>query len=234
MSGASAASGRGWPKAVVFDLDGTLVDSAPDIARACNAAFAPLGVPPFPLDDVKAMIGGGSAVLIERAIRAAGLPVTPERHADVLGRFMGVYREVSAEGRGLYPGAIETLVRLKAAGFVIALCTNKPAPVTTIAVQALGLGPHLDVVRGATDDVPKKPDPAMLNACCRALDVHPSEAVMVGDSGADNGAARAAGSAIVLVDFGYAKSPVASLGPDAVISRLADLPAAIDRLARAR
>lgn len=234
MSASDTGRARIWPKAVVFDLDGTLVDSAPDIARACNAAFAPLGVPPFPLDDVKAMIGGGSAVLIERAIRAAGLPVTPERHAEVLGRFMCVYCDVSAEGRGLYPGAIETLARLKSDGVATALCTNKPAAVTSIAVAALGLGPHLDFVLGATDDVPKKPDPAMLNACCRALGVHPREAVMVGDSGADNGAARAAGAAIVLVDFGYAKSPVASLGPDAVISHLATLPAALARLAGAR
>jgi phosphoglycolate phosphatase len=223
-----------WPKAVVFDLDGTLVDSAPDIAAAMNSAFAPLGVPPFPVDDVKAMIGGGSAMLIERAVKAAGLPLTPESHADILGRFMAVYKDVSALGRGLYPGAIELLTGLRARGIKTALCTNKPAPVTTIAVTALGLGPHLDYVLGASDRIAKKPDAAMLHDCCRAVNVHPRDAVMVGDSGADNGAARAAGCKIVLVDFGYSKVPVASMGPDAVISHLSELPAAIERLAKTR
>lgn len=223
-----------WPKAVIFDLDGTLVDSARDIAEATNTAFAPLGVPPFPIDDVKAMIGGGSAVLIERAVKAAGLPLTPETHAEILGRFMGIYKEVSALGRGIYPGAIELLAGLKARGIKTAICTNKPAPVTDIAVRALGLLPHLDYVLGASDRIAKKPDGAMLHDCCRAVGVQARQTIMVGDSGADNGAARAAGCKIVLVDFGYSKVPVASMGPDAVISHLSDLPGAIQRLAAAR
>jgi phosphoglycolate phosphatase len=223
-----------FPQAVIFDLDGTLVDSAGDIAEAMNTAFSSLGVPPFPVDDVKAMIGGGSAVLIERAVKAAGLPFTPESHAEILGRFMSVYKDVSALGRGLYPGALEVLAGLKARGIKTALCTNKPAPVTEIAVKALGLAPHLDYVLGASDAIAKKPAGDMVHDCCRAVGVHPREAVMVGDSGADNGAARAAGCKIVLVDFGYSKVPVATMGPDAIISHLHDLPDALRRLAAAR
>ncbi len=223
-----------WPKAIIFDLDGTLVDSAPDIAYAANSAFAPLGVPPFPIDDIKAMIGGGSAVLIQRAVAAAGLPATPESHAEILARFMITYKEASALGRGLYAGAVALLETLRSRGVKTAVCTNKPAPVTTIAIAALGLAPHLDYVLGASDRLAKKPDAAMLHDCCQALGVHPREAVMVGDSGADNGAARAAGCPIVLVDFGFSKVPVASMGPDAVISHLRDLPAVLDRLALSR
>jgi phosphoglycolate phosphatase len=218
-------------KAVIFDLDGTLVDSAPDIVEAANTAFAPLGVPPFLLDDMKAMIEAGSAVLIERVVKAAGLPFTPETRAETLGRFMGTYKEVSALGRGLYPGAIDLLTHLRASGIKTALCTNKAGPVTTIAVKALGLERHLGYVLGASDRIAKKPAAAMLHDCCSALGVHPREAVMVGDSGADNGAARAAGCSIVLVAFGYSKVPVASMEPDAVISHLSELPAALQRLA---
>ena len=109
-------------KAVIFDLDGTLVDSAPDIVEAANTSFAPLGVPPFLLDDMKAMIEAGSAVLIERVVKAAGLAFTPESRAETLGRFMGAYKEVSALGRGLYPGAIDLLTRLDA---LAAFCSDQ-------------------------------------------------------------------------------------------------------------
>jgi phosphoglycolate phosphatase len=223
-----------WPKAVVFDLDGTLVDSAPDIAIAANTAFAPLGVKTFTAADIHEMIGGGSAVLIERAIKAAGLPLTRERHAEVLARFMAAYRDVSAQGRGLFPGVLDLLETMRRAGVRTALCTNKPADVTAIAVKALGLAPLMDHVLGATDSIPKKPAPDMVVACCRALAVHPREAVMIGDSGADAGAARAAGAALVLVDFGYSKVAVGTLGADAIISGLGDLPAVLSRITAGR
>ena len=103
---------------------------------------------------------------------------------------------------------------------------------TEIAVRALGLTPWLDHVVGAHDHIPKKPAPDMLLACCHAFDVHPRDVVMVGDSGADAGAARAAGAALVLVDFGYSKAPVSTLGADAVVSHLADVPRVLARLGR--
>lgn len=212
------------PAAVVFDLDGTLVDSAADITIALNDAFRPLGVPSFSDSDVKEMIGGGSLVLIEKAAKRAGLPLDAAGKADIVERFMDVYRQVSSEGRGLYPGASELLDTLRRAGIGTAICTNKPAPVTEIAVKALGLTPLVDWVIGAREDVPKKPAPDMLLACCTALGVAPAATIMVGDSGADRGAATAAGMPCVLVDFGYAKGPVADLKPEAIVSHLLHIP----------
>lgn len=217
-------------KSVVFDLDGTLVDSAGDIAAALNGAFAPRGIPAFAVDDVKMMIGGGSAVLVEKAANAAGLALDASGKAELLAEFMTVYKTVSAEGRGLFPGALELLVSLKAQGVHVALCTNKPEPVTRIAVKALGIGPYLDVVIGGRDDMPKKPQPHMLEACLKPFGIAVTEAVMVGDSGADHGAARAAGTSIVMVDFGYSKVPVHALEPDAIVSHLSEIPAALARI----
>lgn len=217
-------------KSVVFDLDGTLVDSAGDIAAALNAAMALHGIPAFAIDDVKMMIGGGSAVLIEKAAIAAGLPLDADGKSALLAEFMTVYKTVSAEGRGLYPGAIELLKLLKEQGMHVALCTNKPDPVTHVAVKALGIGPYLDFIIGARDEMPKKPYPDMLHACLQPFGIDAAHAVMVGDSGADHGAARAAGTAIVMVDFGYSKVPVHSLEPDAVVSHLSEIPAAMARM----
>lgn len=221
---------QGRFKAVVFDLDGTLVDSAADIAEALNDAFGRRGIPAFPIDDVKAMIGGGSAVLVEKAAIAAGLAIDAAGEAALLAEFMTVYKTVSAEGRGLYPGALELLDHLKSGGVHVALCTNKPEPVTHIAVKALGIGPYLDVVVGGRDDMPKKPQPHMLRACLSPFGIDVAAAVMVGDSGADHGAARAAGTSIVMVDFGYSKVPVHSLEPDAVVSHLREIPAVLEKI----
>jgi phosphoglycolate phosphatase len=214
-----------YPKAVIFDLDGTLVDSVGDIAEALNAAVAPVAGGSFDPDDVKQMIGGGSLVLIRKALDSRGVTLSEQEWTTTLGRFMHAYSEVSALGRGLYPGALDLLDGLRARGVKLALCTNKPAPVTKIAVDALKLTPFLDVVIGAREDVAKKPDPAMIRACLDPLGISSNHAVMVGDSAADHGAGRAAGTSVVLVDFGYSKVPVHTLKPDVVVSRLLDIPA---------
>jgi phosphoglycolate phosphatase len=223
---------RRYPTAVVFDLDGTLVDSAADIARAINAGFAPLGVAPFAPQAVIAMIGGGAAVAIQRAAEIAGVRLSDGDRAAVTERFFATYAQVSAEGNGLYPGAMDMLAELRGAGVRTAICTNKAERIAHIAVRALGLTAHMDTVVGARDDMPKKPEPHMLRACLEPHGIDPTAAVMVGDSAADLGAARAAGSRVVLVDFGYSKVPVSELGPDAVIGHLSELPDTLHRLHR--
>ena len=138
-----------WPRAVVFDLDGTLVDSAPEIARALNAAFAPLGTKPFPVAAVHGFIGAGAPVAIKRAAAAAGVALAPAEIEPIMVRFFAAYREVSAEGRGLYPGAHELLAGLRAQGCRLGLCTNKAEDVNVIAVRALGIEGYFGAIAGA-------------------------------------------------------------------------------------
>lgn len=217
------------PRAVVFDLDGTLVDSAPDITLALNAAFRQHGAA-FSICDVKSMIGKGADVTISRAMAAADIRETATLHRALYAAFMAAYREVSAAGRGLFPGAVDVLEGLRRDGFKLGLCTNKAQDVTDIAVSALGIGPLLDVIVGAVEDRPKKPHPAMLEKVLADLGAPVSRAVMVGDSAADVGVARAAGCPIVLVSFGYTSVPVAQLAGDAVVDHLSAIPRTVERL----
>ena len=209
-----------YPRAIVFDLDGTLVDSAADIAEALNVAVAPVAGGTFDLDDVKQMIGGGSLVLIRKALDSRGVTLGDADWAATLRRFMAAYSDVSALGRGLSPGAVDLLDHLHAAGCCIGLCTNKPEAVTHIAVKALGLADRMHAVIGAREDVPKKPDPAMLHIVLGQMGVPVCNAVMIGDSAADIGAAKAAGMRSVVLRHGYSKAPVETLGADVVVDDL--------------
>jgi phosphoglycolate phosphatase len=219
-----------WPRAVVFDLDGTLVDSAPDIADALNDARATIGGKPFPVEKVHEFIGGGSAVTIRRALVADGIALAPVQETALLEHFIVVYSRISAEGRGLYDGAHDLLAGLKANGSALGLCTNKPEPVTRIAVDALRITPYFGSIVGARDDLPKKPDPAMLRLVLDQLGVLPRDAVMIGDSAADVGVARALGVPVLVSANGYTKTPPHQLGADAVFERLADIPRLIGGL----
>lgn len=232
---AATLDGSGWPRAIVFDLDGTLVDSAPDIQLAINATFGPFGVPPFDLTAVKSMIGGGARAAIGRAAALAGLSLSEADTDEALSRFYPIYGEASSAGRGLYPGAMELLSVLTRQGVPLGLCTNKAEPITAIALDALGIRGFFRTVVGARDDMPKKPDPTMLRAAFipLATGVEACDVLMIGDTAADIGAARAAGCRSIAISHGYSRVPPAELGADAIVECLADIPAAIARLVRA-
>ncbi len=216
-----------WPRAAVFDLDGTLVDSAPDIALALNTALKPHGAKPFASVDVIKLIGGGAMAAIDKALVVASLEADPDMRALILKTFMAAYIDVSAQGRGLFPGAQELLGELNAGGVVCGICTNKAEDVAAVALKALGIDHHFKSVVGASVRLAKKPDAAMLLHNMLELGVTPRETVMIGDSPADYGVARAAGVPVILVDFGYTHTPVSELGADAVVSHLREIPAAL-------
>lgn len=219
-----------FPKAVVFDLDGTLVDSAPDIARALAAGFAGFDAPEASVADIHRLIGAGAGVLIDKFIVEHRIVLPPGGRATVVQRFFAKYREVSAEGNGLFPGAKPLLSTLRAKGIRTSICTNKAEDVALIAVRALGLADLVDVTVGARDDRPKKPAPDMVQACIAPYGVAPHEAVMVGDSRTDRDAARNAGLAVILTNFGYSPTPVADLAPDAIVAHLDDVLAHLPRV----
>ena len=222
MSNATGPKADGL-KAVVFDLDGTLVDSAPDIARALNMTFEPMGAKPFATAHVHNLIGDGAVAAIKRGIVASGLDLSETEERDALRRFYIAYTEVSEDGRGLYPGAHELLGSLQARGIPLAICTNKAEPVAHVALRALGIAHYFGSIVGARDMLAKKPDAAMVLAALGPYAVVPHRAVMVGDSPADYGAGRAAGTKVAMVDFGYSRIPVRELGADVVVSSLAEL-----------
>lgn len=217
------SSGKFRPKAIVFDLDGTLVDSAPEIATALNSAMAEIGQPPFPLTEVQTFIGGGASVALKRALAARGTSIDDATFDAMMTSFYKVYAEVSGAGNGLYPGVKETLGELQRRGMPLGVCTNKAEHITAIALRALGIAPFFASVVGARDDLPRKPAPDMLMAVLAKLGTRPADALVVGDSRSDVGAARAAGCPVIAVSYGYAHGPVADLRADLVIDTMKDL-----------
>lgn len=227
-------STTGWPRAIVFDLDGTLVDSAPDIQLAINAAFGPLGIAPFDLTTVKSLIGGGAPAAIARAAAMAGLTLAAADEKLTLDRFYAVYAEASAAGRGLYPGAHELLDHLSGRRIPLGLCTNKSQPIAEIALRALRIERYFGSVIGARDDLPKKPDPTALLAALSPLGIPAADALMIGDTAADIGAAKAAGCRSIAIGHGYSRVPVLDLGADAVVADLTSLIGTIARMTPAQ
>ena len=219
------------PSAILFDLDGTLLDTAGDIALALSRAFADHGHPAPPPAAVRQMIGKGAPVLVERAVAAQGLGLAPAGRAALLERFFHHYgrlQELDECAAQPYPGAREALVALHAAGLPLGVVTNKYHRFATGLLQRLDLAGYLRVVVGGDTCERRKPDPMPLLHACAELGVAPSTALMVGDSSNDVDAARAAGMPVVLVPYGYTEGQDPGLWPcDHMVDSLADLPGLI-------
>ncbi len=211
-----------WPKAVIFDLDGTLIDSAPDIAHALNRATKNRGIEPFTLEQVEEMIGGGVPQLVGRALRARGL--TEDGLMPLVEEFIALYRENLTTNTKIYDGARELLAQLHGEGRRLGICTNKNHGLTVEILEQLDLAKYFSSVIGEREGYPRKPDPAPLLEVIAELGASPEDALMAGDSEADVACARAAKIPVLVVNFGYSRIAPEALGADAVISRLSDLP----------
>ena len=232
-----AATWRGQPiAAVLFDLDGTLLDTAADIALALNRAVAEHGWGPVADDDVRRMIGRGAPMLVHRAAAAQGRTLDDATHAAVLERFFhhyGALQDFDECAAEPYGGVTEALQQLHDAGLHIAVVTNKQQRFATGLLQRLGLSGWVDLVVGGDSCERRKPDPQPLLYACESLHVPPTQALMVGDSINDVQAARAAGIPVVCVPYGYneGRDP-RTLPCDAFVDTLADLPALLLREAQ--
>lgn len=216
-------------RAVLFDLDGTLIDSIPDLAGAVNRLLAAEGREALPADEVKVMVGDGAGTLVTRAFNARGGMPGPEV-GPYLARFLADYEPRAAELTRPWPGVEAALAALKAKGLKLAVCTNKPSGATAEVLDKLGLAPFFDVVVGGDDAPALKPDPLHVHACLERLGVSAAEAVLVGDSINDVLAAKAAGVPTIVVSFGYCRGPVSDLGADMVIDHFDELAVAVGRL----
>ncbi len=220
-------------RAIVFDLDGTLIDSAPDLQAAVNSVLEEKGRRTLDLESVKHMIGDGVLKLLERAFAATGVPVPGEELPVIACRFLDFYEGHDADFTRAYDGVPETLARLHEDGIVMGVCTNKPVQATEDILRKLGMRHHFvavlggDSLRGGI----RKPDPRHIGATLEAMRAAASVAVMVGDHPNDITSARAAHIPVIAVSYGYSRKPIREHKPNAVIDAFAELPEALRHLA---
>lgn len=208
---------------IAFDLDGTLVDSAPDLIGTLNVLLAQEQIAPLPLDEGRPFIGYGARRLLQRGFAAQGHALEGEALEALFARFLVHYNAHSADLTRPYPGVVTALTSLKAAGARLSVCTNKLTGLSVPILEALDLSQFFDAVIGADSAPAAKPDARHLIHAVEAAGGDIARAVMVGDAATDAGAARAAGVPLVLVSFGYTEIPAADLAPDILIDHFDQL-----------
>jgi len=219
---------------VVFDLDGTLVDTAPDLINALNFVLDREGLPPVPLHSARNMIGAGSRKLIERGLELEGRAATPADIDRLTADFIDHYAAHIADESRPFPGLERALDDLAMRGYCFAVCTNKLEWLSKLLLERLGLAARFSAICGADTFGVSKPDPAILQQTIARAGGQLSAAIMVGDAGPDIGVARRAGVPVIGVEFGYTEVPIADLKPDLLIGHMRQLPVAVATVAASR
>ena len=212
---------------IVFDLDGTLIDTAPDLISTLNIILAREGLPPVEYDSARRMIGGGAKAMIERALAAEGRASSKAELDRLFAAFIEHYAAHIADHSRPFPQLEATLEHLAGEGHRLAVCTNKLEWLSVRLLDMLQLTRHFAAVCGQDTFGVQKPDPRMLRLTIERAGGETTRAIMVGDSGTDIRTSRAATVPVIAVDFGYSEVPIALLRPDRIIGSYADLPAAI-------
>jgi phosphoglycolate phosphatase len=215
---------------IVFDLDGTLVDTAPDLVAAANHVLGHVGLPPVDAQTLRPYIGHGARVMIERATAVAKL--SEAEHERLLERFLDYYSANIAVGSRPFEGAVDALERFKAAGAKLAVCTNKREGMSRLLLDTLDLSRFFSAIAGRDTLANSKPHPGHLLGTIDLAGGDPARAVMIGDSNVDIATAKAANVPVIAVSFGYTDTPIAEFEPDAVIDHYRELEPAIVALQR--
>src|SRR6201999_4184589 len=208
---------------IVFDLDGTLVDTAPDLIDALNFVLDREGLPPMPLHSARNLIGAGARKLIERGLEVEGRAATVSDIDRMTKDFIDYYADHIADGSRPFDGLEGALDDLAAQGYRFAVCTNKLEWLSKRLLDQLGLSARFAAICGADTLGVSKPDPAILRQTIARAGGQLSSAIMVGDAGPDIGVARRAGIPVIGVTFGYTDVPIADLQPDRVIHHMSEL-----------
>jgi phosphoglycolate phosphatase len=212
---------------IVFDLDGTLIDTAPDLIETLNVVFAREGLSPVDYQTARNLIGGGARAMIARGIAAEGRAVDTLKLERMFDDFIAHYSAHVADRSQPFPGLIEALDALAASGYRLAVCTNKLERLSVLLLEKLKLANRFAAICGQDTFGIQKPDPEILRRTITAAGGNPQRAIMIGDSSTDIRTARAAGIPVIAVDFGYSENPVSEFAPDRIISHFAQLPLAI-------
>ena len=211
----------------VFDLDGTLVDTAPDLVATLNVIFAREGLPPVAYDAARNMVGGGARSMIERGLVAEGRKLATPAVDKLVKDFIEHYAAHIADQSRPFPGLETALDELETGGCRLAVCTNKLEWLAVRLLDALGLSKRFVAICGADTFGLQKPNPELLQRTIARCDGRVEQAVMIGDSISDIAMAKAAGVPVIAVDYGYTETPVGQLSPDRVISAFPDLPSVV-------
>ena len=214
--------------AVIFDLDGTLVDSLPDLAATANTLLAELGRKPLGQSEIAGMVGDGVATLVERVLAASG--AAEAEFEPALRRFVALYAAGATRLTRPYPGVVAVLEALASAGLRLAVCTNKLESATREVLSGLGLARFFPVVLGGDSLATRKPEPGPIREALARLGIAPAAAAMVGDHRNDVLAAQAAGIPAIFARYGYGRAGLGELRPEAEIDAFSELPAALARL----
>ena len=215
---------------LVFDLDGTLVDTAPDLIGALNYVLQREGMAPLPMASARNMIGGGARKLIERGLEVDGRAISVAEIDRLTVDFIAYYSEHIADESKPFDGLHAVLDELSAKGFRFAVCTNKLEWLSKRLLEKLNMTSRFAAICGADTFGVAKPDPAFLRQTVAQAGGDMSVCIMVGDAGPDVGVARRTGVPVIGVTFGYTEVPIADLNPDIVIAHMRELPAAVASL----